>query len=248
MSDILRAIEQRSLAFRPTPEAWDRVLERAARRKRNRRIGSAILALSLFAGGDAALLTILRSTPRNVTPADRKGVTPSIDGDFSHYGSVNPGNGVGNGESGSMQGGGGVRFNRVDGRNLARNTGSMSDSGMSGRAGQRSDSRRGAFARPPFNSGLDGPIRHRHHRVVFCDGGATVLRSFRCGSPPPGGARGGIRFRAGAPGRLPQGSTSSSHARVAASTSPSCTTTPCPITGSGAKWFRAAPWGMLPAP
>jgi hypothetical protein len=248
MSDVLRALEQRSLAFRPTPEAWDRVLERAARRKRNRRLGSAILALCLFAGGDAALLTILRSTPRNVTPADRHGVTPSIDGDFSHSGSVNPANGVGNGESGSVQGGGGVRFNRVDGRNPARNTGSRSESGMSGMAGARTDPRRGPPARPPFNSGVDGPIRHRHHRVVSCHGGARVQSGFRCGSPPPGRARGGIRFGAGAPGRSPQGSTSSSHARVAASTDRSCTTTPCPITWSGARWFRAAPWGMLPAP
>ncbi|SRR5712692_5547843 len=249
MSDVLRVIEQRSMAFRPTQEAWDRVLERAARRRRNRRLGSAILALSLFAGGDAALLTILRSTPTNVTPADRHAVTPSIDGSSSHSGSVNPANGVGKGGSGSMLGRGVARFNRVDAANPARNPAGISESGTNGTTGPRSGPGRGQSARASFTPELEGPIRHRHHRVV-CNG-AGVLGSFRCSFPPPrppGRSPGGIRLGAGVPGRSPQGSTStSSHARVAASTNQPCTAL-CPIIGSGAHWVGAAPWGMLPAP
>ncbi len=63
-TDLLHALQRRGLEFPPTEAAWDRVIERASVRRRNRRLGSALIALALFVASDAALLGFLHGRNR----------------------------------------------------------------------------------------------------------------------------------------------------------------------------------------
>jgi photosystem II stability/assembly factor-like uncharacterized protein len=66
MSDLREALDQRAARFRPTPDPWERMLRRARRRQRNRRIGAAVVALAVFAGTSFGIwraLQIDRSAP-----------------------------------------------------------------------------------------------------------------------------------------------------------------------------------------
>jgi hypothetical protein len=68
-TDLSRLLRRQGLDFEPTPVAWERVVDRAARRRRNRRLGSALVAIVLFAVSNAALLGVLRSSHARQAPA-----------------------------------------------------------------------------------------------------------------------------------------------------------------------------------
>jgi hypothetical protein len=68
MDELTLALRQHSQAFRPTEDAFQRVVRRGTRRQRVRRIGSAAVALVLFALVDLGLLRGLSPTHSTVTP------------------------------------------------------------------------------------------------------------------------------------------------------------------------------------
>jgi hypothetical protein len=68
MDELTLALRQHSQAFRPTEDALQRVVRRGTRRQRVRRIGSAAVALVLFALVDLGLLRGLSPTHSTVTP------------------------------------------------------------------------------------------------------------------------------------------------------------------------------------
>lgn len=74
-TDLLRALQGHGVDFPASEAAWDRVLERATVRRRNRRLGSALIALVLFVASDAALLGFLHGRAR-LAP-DGQLVTPA---------------------------------------------------------------------------------------------------------------------------------------------------------------------------
>lgn len=98
-TDLSRALQGRGFEFQPTEAAWDRVIERASVRRRNRRLGSALIALVLFTASDAALLGFLHGRDRLVpagelvTPASGpavpiNGSSTSLDDPTVHLGSA----------------------------------------------------------------------------------------------------------------------------------------------------------------
>jgi len=68
-TELSRLLRRQGIDFEPTQVAWERVVDGAARRRRNRRLGSALVAIVLFAVSDAALLGVLRSSPGGQAPA-----------------------------------------------------------------------------------------------------------------------------------------------------------------------------------
>jgi hypothetical protein len=93
MRDFVQELHRHERRFRATEDSWDRMLDRARRRHRNRRLASGLLALALVVGADAALLKVL--LPAHARPGGRP-VT-----------SLAPGGGTGGpGSSGSSQNGG----------------------------------------------------------------------------------------------------------------------------------------------
>jgi hypothetical protein len=68
MDELTLALRQHSQAFRPTEDALQRVVKRGTRRQRVRRIGSAAVALVLFALVDLGLLRGLSPAHSTVTP------------------------------------------------------------------------------------------------------------------------------------------------------------------------------------
>jgi hypothetical protein len=71
MDDLTLALRQHSQAFHPADGAFQRVVQRGNRRQRARRMGSAAVALALFAIVDFGLLRGLSPTHSSPTPADR---------------------------------------------------------------------------------------------------------------------------------------------------------------------------------
>jgi hypothetical protein len=74
-TDLLHALQGRGLEFPPSEAAWDRVVERATVRRRNRRLGSALIAIVLFVASDTALLGFLHGRARLVPGGEL--VTPA---------------------------------------------------------------------------------------------------------------------------------------------------------------------------
>lgn len=81
MDELTVALRQHSQTFRPTEDAFQRVVQRGTRRQRTRRIGSAVVALGLFAVVDFGILRGLTPTHTTLTPGGPSNVpthgTPS---------------------------------------------------------------------------------------------------------------------------------------------------------------------------
>jgi hypothetical protein len=68
MDELTLALRQHSQAFRPADDAFQRVVRRGTRRQRTRRIGSAVVALALFAIVDFGILRGLAPSHTTLTP------------------------------------------------------------------------------------------------------------------------------------------------------------------------------------
>lgn len=74
MHDLREQLDQRAERLSPVPDALDRVLSRARKRQRTRRMGSALLALSVFAVALGGLWVAFRASERPVPATDEKAV------------------------------------------------------------------------------------------------------------------------------------------------------------------------------
>jgi len=68
MDELTLALRHHSQAFRPADDAFQRVVQRGTRRQRTRRIGSAVVALALFAIVDFGILRGLAPSHTTLTP------------------------------------------------------------------------------------------------------------------------------------------------------------------------------------
>jgi hypothetical protein len=76
MDELTLALRQHSQAFRPSDDAFERVVTRGTRRLRTRRIGSAAVALAVFAIVDFGLLRGLSPTHSTLEPGGGETVAP----------------------------------------------------------------------------------------------------------------------------------------------------------------------------
>ena len=80
MGDRLRdALERRARSFRPSDDPLEHVLDRARRRQRTRRLGTAFVALVLFAGAATGAWFAFRSSPSPL-PSDERVLPASLGG------------------------------------------------------------------------------------------------------------------------------------------------------------------------
>jgi hypothetical protein len=70
MPELHDLLERRASRYEPPPDLFDRVLDRRRRRDRNRRVGTAVVALALVAAAFAGLARALTSGP-GARPADQ---------------------------------------------------------------------------------------------------------------------------------------------------------------------------------
>ncbi len=169
-TDLLHALETRHPEFKPTDAAWNRVMKVATRRQRYRRLGSALIALALVAGGDAALLSILRSAPARIAPAS-PAIAPASPptGEDAGSRSSSPGGRSGQNTSGNA----GVRPGNGGGTHWGTSISTGSSSGI------RSDEKPSA----PSGRTKGGPRPDRSKEPTGCRPHHTG-RAHRC--RPPG--------------------------------------------------------------
>jgi hypothetical protein len=70
MPELRDLLERRASRYEPPPDLFDRVLDRRRRRDRNRRVGTALVALAVAAAGIGGLVRAFSSDPET-RPADR---------------------------------------------------------------------------------------------------------------------------------------------------------------------------------